>query len=155
MKRKKLPGKNLMLWIGGKVIALSKSCSLNVDLQLGDGNTKDDGLWDSGDIVSGGWGMENQSVSSAEENVGNDLVYEELLDLAISGEPVEVSMGVPSNINQDGVPAAGWQRGAAYRHGKAVITNVRLTGDKGSDSDLSISLKGVGALYKAGSGSGV
>ena len=55
MKRKPLDGKNLMLWLGNKVVALSKSCSLNIDITLGDGNTKDDGLWDSGDIVGASW----------------------------------------------------------------------------------------------------
>lgn len=155
MKRKVLPGKNLMLWIGTKVIALSKTCSFSLDLQVGDANTKDDGLWDSGDVVGGGWTMENQSVNTADASVGNDLVYEELLDMAVAGIPLEVSMGVPANINQNGVPSEGWQRGAVYRHGKALITNVRNEGAKGSDSGLTISLKGVTALYKAGSGSGI
>lgn len=154
MKRKALPGKDLMLWIGTKVIALSKSCSFALDFQTGDGNTKDDGLWDSGEIVGAGWTMENQSISSADETVGNDLVYDQLLDLSIAGEAIDVSMGIPGNLNNEGVPAAGWQKGASYRHGKALITSVRLEGAKGSDSSLTISLKGVGALLKAGSGSG-
>lgn len=143
-----------MLWIGNKVIALSKSCSFSLELQTGDGNTKDDGLWDSGEIVGAGWSMENQSVSSADKTVGNDLVYDELLDLSIAGEPLEVSMGIPGNLTNEGVPAAGWQKGASYRHGKALITSVRLDGAKGSDSGLTISLKGVGPLLKASSGSG-
>lgn len=154
MKRKALPGKDLMLWIGNKVIALSKSCSFSLDLQTGDGNTKDDGLWDSGEIVGAGWTMENQSISSADATVGNDLVYEELLDMSIAGLPLEVTMGIPGNLTNEGVPSAGWQKGASYRHGKALITSVRLEGAKGSDSSLSISLKGVGPLQKAGSGSG-
>jgi len=36
MKRKALPGKDLMLWIGTKVIALSKSCSFALDFQTGE-----------------------------------------------------------------------------------------------------------------------
>lgn len=154
MKRKALPGKDLMLWIGNKVIALSKSCSFSLDLQTGDGNTKDDGLWDSGEIVGASWNMENQSISSADETIGNDLVYDQLLDMSIAGEPVDVSMGIPGNLTNEGLPSAGWQKGASYRHGKALITSVRLEGAKGSDSSLTISLKGVGPLLKGGSGSG-
>ena len=71
-KRKPLDGKNLMLWLGNKVVALSKSCSLSIDIQIGDGNTKDDGLWDSGDIVGASWTMDNQSVDSADAAVGTD-----------------------------------------------------------------------------------
>ena len=154
MKRKALPGKDLMLWIGNKVIALSKSCSFSLDLQTGDGNTKDDGLWDSGEIVGASWTMENQSISSADATVGNDLVYDELLDMSIAGQPLTVTMGIPGNLTNEGVPAAGWTKGASYRHGQALITSVRLEGAKGSDSSLTISLKGVGPLQKAGSGSG-
>jgi len=147
-----------MLWLttaqGSKVIALSKSCSLSLDFQTGDGNTKDDGLWDSGEIVGAGWTMENQSISSADASVGNDLVYDQLLDLSIAGQSIDVSIGIPGNLSDNGVPSAGWQKGASYRHGKALITSVRLEGAKGSDSALTISLKGVGPLYKAGSGSG-
>ena len=154
MKRKALPGKDLMLWIGNKVIALSKSCSFSLDLQTGDGNTKDDGLWDSGVIVGASWTMENQSISSADATVGNDLVYDELLDMSIAGQPLTVTMGIPGNLTNEGVPAAGWTKGASYRHGQALITSVRLEGAKGSDSSLTISLKGVGPLQKAGSGSG-
>ena len=128
MKRKALTGKDLMLWIGNKVIALSQSCSFNLDLQTGDGNTKDDGLWDGGEIVGAGWTMENQSISSADAAVGNDLVYDELLDLSIAGQPLEVTMGIPGNLTNEGVPSAGWQKGASYRHGKALITSVRLEG---------------------------
>lgn len=154
MKRKALPGKDLMLWLGIKVIALSKSCSFALDFQTGDGNTKDGGLWDSGEIVGAGWTMENQSISSADETVGNDLVYDQLLDLSIAGEPIDVSMGIPGNLSNEGVPSAGWQKGSSYRHGKALITSIRLEGAKGSDSALTISLKGVGPLLKANSGSG-
>ena len=154
MKRKALPGKDLMLWISNKVIALSESCSFSLDLQTGDGNTKDDGLWNSGEIVGASWTMENQSISSADATVGNDLVYDELLDMSIAGLPLTVTMGIPGNLTNEGVPAAGWTKGASYRHGQALITSVRLEGAKGSDSSLTISLKGVGPLQKAGSGSG-
>ena len=154
MKRPALPGKDLMLWINGKVIALSKSCSINSDYQVGDSNTKDDGLFAGGSIVGASWTMENQSVASASETAGNDLAYEALKRLADAGQPVEVSVGVPSNINNDGVPDAGWQRSAHYEYGQALITNIRREYAKGSDGSISISLQGVGPLKFQSSGSG-
>lgn len=155
MKRKPLDGKNLMLWLGSKVVALSKSCSLNIDIALGDGNTKDDGLWDSGDIVGASWTMENQSVDSADETVGNDLVYDELFEAMLANEAITVSMGIPSNASNDEVPSSGWLRPASgYYSGKARITNLSRQGDKGSQGSVNISLKGVGPLKKVTSGSG-
>ena len=155
MKRKPLDGKNLMLWLGDKVVALSKSCSLNIDITLGDGNTKDDGLWDSGDIVGASWTMENQSVDSADETVGNDLVYDELFEAMLANDALTVSMGVPSNASNDDVPASGWLKPTSgYYSGKARITNLSRQGDKGSQGSVTVSLKGVGPLRKVTSGSG-
>ena len=155
MKRKPLDGKNLMLWLGDKVVALSKSCSLSIDIQIGDGNTKDDGLWDSGDIVGAGWTMDNQSVDSADAAIGTDLVYDQLFEAMLAAEPIIVSMGVPSNASNDDVPASGWLRPTSgYYTGKARITNLSRSGDKGSQGSVTISLKGVGPLKKQGSGSG-
>lgn len=154
MKRNALPGKDLMLWIGTKVIALSKSCSIDNTYQVGDSNTKDDGLYSSGSIVGAGWTMENQSVASASESVGNDLAYKELKQMADAGQPVDVSVGVPSNLNNDGVPEAGWQRSAHYEYGKAIITGIRREYAKGSDGSITISLQGVGPLKFMSSGSG-
>ena len=154
MKRPALPGKNFMLWINGKVIALSKSCSINNDYTVGDSNTKDDGLYAGGSIVGAGWTMENQSVAAGSETIGVDLAYKELKTLADAGQPVEVSVGVPSNLNEDGVPEAGWERSAHYEHGQALITNIRREYAKGSDGSISISLQGVGPLKFQGSGSG-
>ena len=154
MKRPALPGKDLMLWISTKVIALSKSCTIESTYTVGDSDTKDDGLYAGGSIVGAGWTMENQSVASANQNVGNDLAYRQLKEMADAGQPIDVSVGVPSNLNADGVPEAGWQRGAHYESGKALITSIRREYAKGSDGSITISLQGVGALKFVGSGSG-
>lgn len=156
MKRKMLQGQALMLWLGTRVVALSKSCSINIEVQLGDGNTKDDGLWDSGDIVGASVSLENQSVASADETVGIDLVYNELYDMMMQDNPITASWGIPSNINVNGLPNAGWLLPTSgYYKVKARITNLNWDGSKGSQSTIQISLKGVGPVEKIdGSGSG-
>lgn len=157
MKRKMLQGQALMLWLGSKVIALSKSCSINIAVELGDGNTKDDGLWDSGDIVGASFSLENQSVASADEAVGIDLVYKELYQMMLSDNPITASWGVPSNINVNGLPNEGWRLpSGGYYKGPVRITSLNWDGTKGSQSTISVSLQGVGPIepVEGGSGSG-
>ena len=160
MKRKELNGKNLMLWVKtengtAKVIARSKSCTLSVQAQKSDGNTKDDGNWSSGGIVGLSWNASNQSVDSADQAVSNDMVYDELLRLMIAGTEIEVSFGIPSNASNNDVPAEGWLRPTAgYWKGKALITSLDRGGDKGSAASVTISFDGNGPLTEVTSGSG-
>lgn len=157
MKRKMLQGQALMLWLGAKVIALSKSCSINIAVELGDGNTKDDGLWDSGDIIGASFSLENQSVASADETVGIDLVYKELYNMMLAENPITASWGVPSNLNANGLPNEGWQLPTSgYYKGKVRITSLNWDGTKGSQSTIQVSLQGVGPIepVEGGSGSG-
>lgn len=149
MKRKALKGHLLMLWIKGKVIALSKSCSLNLAAIVGNSDTKDDGIWEGGEVVGFNWSAVNQSVDSADEEVSNDLVFDELFDLWIAGEPIMITFGRPTNATDGGVPEAGWTEPTTVGYqGNALITNLDRTGDKGSNASISISLKGVGELKK-------
>ena len=157
MKRKMLQGQALMLWLGAKVIALSKSCSINIAVELGDGNTKDDGLWDSGDSIGASFSLENQSVASADETVGIDLVYKELYNMMLGENPITASWGVPSNLNANGLPNEGWLLPTSgYYKGKVRITNLVWDGQKGSQSTIQVSLQGVGPIepVEGGSGSG-
>lgn len=151
-KAKSLAGKDLMLWIAGKVVALSKSCNLDISVATVDENTKDDGIWDASGAGNRSWIMSNESVDSADAERTNDMVYDDLFELTVTGEPVDVTFGVPSNKSNEGVPEAGWQKqtmGAAGTYkGKALITSLGRGGSKGDNASVSVSLKGVGALTK-------
>lgn len=148
-KAKSLNGKDLMLWIKGKVVALSTSCAINLAATTVDSATKDDGFWDAQDVGSMNWSATNESVDSADADRTNDYVYDELFDLFVAGLPIEVTVGLPTNKNDAGVPEAGWTEPTtkAYK-GKAIITALDRTGAKGSNSTVSISLQGYGALEK-------
>lgn len=155
-KANKVDGKDLMLWIGGKVIALSKSCSLSISANMGDAATKDSGIWDDSEVVGLSFTMQNQSVYSADENRTVDQTYDALFDAMLARQPIDVTFGIPSTVSDEGLPAEGWQRrqsGKSYA-GKAFITSLELSGEKGSAASASISLQGSGRLRRAGSGSG-
>lgn len=148
MKAKSLNGKDLMLWIAGKVIALSKSCNINLNANTGDADTKDDGLWGANEITSLAWDMSNESVDSADADRSNDLVYDDLFDAMVAGEPVVVTFGKPVNASDSGVPTAGWTAPTTGYTGKALITSLGRSGAKGSNASVTVSLTGVGPLTR-------
>lgn len=146
-KAKSVNGSDLMLWIGTKVIALSKSCKLNLTAATVDSETKDDGDWDAKEIGTRGWTLSNESVYSADKNRSIDLVYSDLYKLYVSNDPVDITVGVPSNNSTTGVTEEGWKAPTSdYMKGKAVITGLDLDGTKGNKGSVTISLEGFGAL---------
>lgn len=149
-KANSLNGKDLMLWIDGKVVALSTSCTLNMSVSTMDSATKDDGIWGSTEVGSMAWDCSNESVDSADASRTNDQVFDDLFDLYVAHNPIDITIGVPTNKSDSGVPEAGWTAGASgvYK-GKAMITSLSRKGAKGSNGSVSISLTGVGALTKA------
>lgn len=149
-KAKTLNGKDLMLWIDGKVIALSTSCKINLVANTTDSATKDDGFWDASEIGSMSWSATNESVDSADKDRTNDYVYDQLFDLFIAGQPVDITVGIPTNKDDRGVPEAGWTAptSGTFYSGKAQITALDRDGTKGSNASVSVSLTGYGALVK-------
>ena len=152
-KRKKLSGKDFMIFIDDKAIALATSHTLTVTAETGDTASKDDGIWDDAEITKMGWEASSESIGSANEGEATDISYEELLDTQILGQEVDLILGIPKNKTDDGLPEEGWQvpgesPNQAYYTGKALITSVTLTGAKGDKSTVSASFKGVGKLKK-------
>lgn len=143
-----LNGKDLMLWIDGKVVALSTGCTINLSAETSGAETKDDGMWTAPEVVGMSWTANNESVDSADEERTNDQVYAQLFDLFVAGEPVEITVGVPTNKNNTGLPEEGWTAPTQGYGGKALMTALDRTGNKGSNGSISVSLQGVGALEK-------
>lgn len=148
-KAKTLNGKDLMLWIGGKVVALSTKCTLQLAMSTTDSATKDDGIWNSPETGNLSWNAANESVDSADTARTNDLVYDQLFDLMVAGLPIDVTVGIPANKNNNGVPEAGWVMPSAGTYqGKALITALDRDATKGSNGSISLSLQGYGALKR-------
>ena len=146
-KAKSVNGHDLMLWLGGKVIALSKSCKLNMTATTVDSETKDDGDWTAKEIASRGGTMSNESVYSADKKRSNDLVYRDLYKMYLNDEPIEFSFGIASNADKKGVPEDGWKAPTSdYLKGKALITAIDFDATKGSKGAISISLETYGAV---------
>lgn len=146
-KAKSVNGHDLMLWLNGKVVALSKSCKLNMTATTVDSETKDDGDWTAKEIASRGGTMSNESVYSADKDRTSDLVYKDLYKMYLNDEPIEFSFGIASNADKKGLPADGWKAPTSdYLKGKALITGIEFDGTKGNKGAITISLETYGAV---------
>lgn len=146
-KAKSVNGHDLMLWLNGKVIALSKSCKVNFSASTVDSETKDDGTWDAKEIGSRTYTISNESVYSADKDRSNDLVYRDLYKMYLSDDPIDITFGIAANKSDKGVPEEGWEEPTGdYLKGKAQITALDFDGTKGNKGAISISLQGFGMM---------
>lgn len=145
-KAKVLDGKDFMIFVGGKATALATSHKLTINAETSDSASKDDGMWDEVVVSKMSWEASTEALVAAEEGVDS---YDAMLDLMLAKNPVDLIMGIPANLSNDGVPEAGWSAptGTHYK-GKAIITSLDRTDSKGSNATFSASFKGVGKLEK-------
>ena len=156
--RKVLKGKDFMVFVGGKAIALATSHTLTLTAETSDTSSKDNGIWSDAEITGMSFEVSAESIGSAKEEEAVDISYEELFDLMLAGEKVDIVCGIPKNITTGKVPETGWTApdgtAQAYYKGKALITNVQLAGATKENSTLSATFTGAGKLEKAAGGAG-
>lgn len=140
-----------MIFIDGKATALATSHKLTLTAETGDAASKDDGMWDEGIVTKMSWEASTEALVSADADVES---FDTLYDAFIAGEAVDIVSGIPANLTNDGVPSDGWKSpdtktGQIYYKGKALITSLDRTDAKGSNSSMTVQLKGQGKLEKA------
>lgn len=145
-KAKVLDGKDFMIFVDGKATALATSHKLTINAETSDSASKDDGMWDEVIVSKMSWEASTEALVAADATADS---YDTMLDLMLANEPVDLVMGIPTNITNDGLPEAGWTAPTGkYYNGKAIITTLDRTDSKGSNATFSASFKGVGKLEK-------
>ena len=104
MSAKQVLGKDLMLFIGGKAIALATSCKLGLSAETIDTQSKDSGMWNEKSVKKLAWNCSSDNCFSADEDING---YDKLFALFVAAEPVEIAFGIPKNKGNE-MPAAGW-----------------------------------------------
>ncbi|RHJ76222.1 phage tail protein [Parabacteroides sp. AM08-6] len=148
MKRKVIKGKDLMIFVSGKAIALATSCNIDLTATTEDAASKDSGGWDDPEVTGYGWSGGSENICGADEDASQDITYDELLEQCMSGEPVDIKFGIPANANNEGVPDGGWLVPSKGYSGKAIIESVKITAANKQNGTVSVSLKGKGKLEK-------
>lgn len=152
--QKRINGKSILIFIGGKAIALTTDTSLDVSSDTIDAASKDDGLWDAGELGNLKWSATNDSFYCVGDDSSPDMAGDALLEATLSREPVTVIIGTPKNDSPDEVPATGWTApsGAAGEApawtGEAYITQFSLKATNGQKATCNLTLTGHGGLKK-------
>lgn len=153
-RAKQVLGKDLMLFVNGKAIALATSCKIGVSAETIDTQSKDSGVWNEKDIKKIGWNCSSENCFSADADINS---YDKLFVLMVAAQPIDIAFGIPSN-KANGLPAAGWTLPAKPYQGKALITSLELNAPDGDKATFSVTLDGTGELTNgdssAGGGSG-
>lgn len=147
---KQVLGKDLMLFVGGKAIALATSCKIGVSAETIDTQSKDSGVWNEKDIKKLGWNCSSDNVFSADADING---YDKLFALFVTAKPVDVSFGIPDNRGNS-LPAAGWSLPKKPYSGKALITSLELNAADGDKATFSVSMDGTGELTNGDSSAG-
>ena len=147
-KRKPVEGKDLMLFIGGKTVALSNSCTLNLNRASNDASSKDDGVWATDTPGDMSWDISADGLFSADEtDTNNQLAYKELYEAQVNGTDLTIVFGIVSNKSQNGLPNDGWIAPSSGGYtGTAHVTSLSATGAKGNAATFSASFVGSGPL---------
>ena len=92
-KAKAVLGKDFMLFVGGKALALATSCKLSISAETIDTQSKDSGIWTEKDIKKLSWNGSSENLFSADEGISG---YDTLVDLMLKRQPVEAKFGIPA-----------------------------------------------------------
>lgn len=144
-KAKQVLGKDLMLFIDGKAIALASSCKLSLSAETIDTQSKDSGIWTEKDIKKLSWNASSENLFSADVDANS---YDALFALMLAHKAVTLRFGISNSVEVNEMPEAGWTLKTGAYTGKAVITSLEANAPDGDKATLSISFEGTGALSK-------
>ncbi|MBY2893801.1 phage tail tube protein [Bacteroides fragilis] len=142
-KAKAVLGKDFMLFVGGKALALATSCKLSISAETIDTQSKDSGIWTEKDIKKLSWNGSSENLFSADKGISG---YDTLFDLMLNCQPVEAKFGIPANADASEVPSDGWSLPAASYSGQVLITSLELNAPDGDKTTFSATFEGTGAL---------
>lgn len=162
MKRK---GKEIMVAVGGKVLAFATSHTLEYSNTFAEDKTKDDGDFADAEKIGAEWSVTIEALMSVKKSTDEDNKNadgDEYIDLIVSGQKVDLIWGKPSNYVAGGVGETSekmWNLSATadentgpLRTGKAVGESFSYQAPVDGHATISIVFKGQSELKKAVAG---
>ena len=147
----KVKGKELMLRIGDKTIALATRCSIDYEAQMIDARVKrDSGAHDIVDFIK--FSISSESLVGVSQN---SVTYKILANMMRLKQQVEVSTMLADDA-AGSIPAGGWipaaadnEKGYSSIKGKAYITRLSANGSTRGYATMSVTLAGQGSMTSA------
>ena len=145
-----IKGSDLMVFVGGKSIALATSHSLTISADTKETSSKDSGgKWQTSEVGTLNWSMKSENLFSAEGTAGE--TYDALFEKMIARTPVTLVFALEKDYKTkaDEVPETGWIAATEMGYkGQAIITNLEISAPNGDNATFSVDFTGVGAIQK-------
>ncbi len=137
-----IKGQNLRLMVGGKCIAMARSCSFHIAAQTEDASTKDStGDWQEQDVVGLSWDASTDALVVLEDNGSNGEIPADLLSLMINKTAVTLAFDQTAGANN----RVG-QNAPIKKSGQAWISDINITAANRQNSTISVQFTGNGPL---------
>lgn len=143
---KTIKGGDMMVFLGGKSIAVATSHTIDINMEVKQTSSKDSGgKWETNEAGVLSWSAKSENITSAGKA---GLTYDDLVDLMIERKPVHLVLA-PKQGDGDEVPEEGWSAEPGKgREGDAYITAVSKSDPNGDNSTFSVDFTGTGKLSK-------
>lgn len=145
-------GKDFMIRVGGKTIALATSCSLNVTSQFDETKTKDDPIGPGGEFKHAEWNVSTENLVGCDTNIQTQMVAAALLEAQLAGTLLDVEFRIMQDT-EGGVPEGDWQPQGILASmivpnvkGKAMVESFTNNAPNEGKATLSVSFKGMSRL---------
>lgn len=146
-----IKGGDIMVFVGGKSIAMSTNHTLSISASTTETSSKDSGgFWQTSEVGILSWTVSSENILCSDP-AGEG--YDALFKLMIAREPVELVIAVEGDSENfaDGklgeVNTAGWKPKANDGYtGKAIITSLEKNMPNGENASWSVEFTGVGQL---------
>jgi hypothetical protein len=148
-KKQIVKGRNFMLWIDSKTIALSTGCDIQIQANYTDSATKDSGVWNNKELDTVSYSGTCDSLMSPDEKDATlQLIHSALINHVIAGDELPVSFGIPTNASTEGIPdATDWTAPTAGVYtGKCKIISVDIGAPVNGNATLKVSWEGCAKL---------
>ena len=147
-KRKSVEGKDLMLFLDGKTVALATSCTLNVSRNMDETSSKDDASWRTVTPGDAQWDISADALFSADgEDANNQVAFADLFVSLVDGKELTAVFTLANNASSNGLPEGGWlPKSTGGYTGKCYVNSSSISAAKGSASSSSFSFTGNGPL---------
>lgn len=136
-----LKGQNLRVFVGGKCVALAKSCTIHIGTQTEDSSTKDsEGNWGEIEVVGKNWDIQTESLVTVDSDSTGELPSE-LLSAILNSTLLTLKFDKTSGTKNRTADSS-----ALELTGTAYLTDFSLSAPNRQNATLSCQFTGSGAL---------
>lgn len=137
-----IKGQNLRIKVNdGLAIAAATSCTVHLQIEVGESSTKDsEGDWQENEVTGMSWDAQTDCLVIPNSDEDETAAYlEDLYDMMEAKTPVAVSFEQTYGTKNR-------QNGGAVLQGEAIITDIAVTAQNRQNVTASIKLQGTGEL---------